>query len=336
MTERFDDNASAGMDYGDDDSPRVTRPDIQETAAALREQRDYTQPTIAYGLSGLSEEESALITQVWAALEEGYRLSVTQALQDVGESNAELDYSAFAQIALHDTDADVRAVAIELCWSDRSLATMDTLIAHATSDDSAQVRAAAMSALGAFILAGELDELPHEETVRAEEAAIAMLERADESIDVRRRALEAISNCSRDMVTGAIRRAYRSGDPRMQVSALFAMGRSCDDEWSPQVLAALNHDDPEFRYEAARAAGELELEEAVQPLSRLVFDDDVDVRDAAIWSLGEIGGKEALRTLNLVLEDARARRQHDLIEAVEDAIASASLNGGDLYMMRFD
>lgn len=336
MTERYDDDDSLGMESIEDDEPRAARPAIEETAAALTEQRDPAQSLIAYGLSGLSDEEAAVIAPLWESLEDGYRASVVHALLEVGESNFELDYGAFARIALNDEDADVRTAAIELVWSDRSLEMMDVLIAHAQRDPSTLVRAAALSALGAFILAGELEELPHSETLRAEDAAIAMLEKPDESIDVRRRALEAISNSSREMVSSAIRKAYRSGDQRMQVSALFAMGRSCDDEWSPQVLAALSHDDPEFRYEAARAAGELALEEAVQPLSRLVFDEDVDVRDTAIWSLGEIGGREAVRILNTVMEDARARRQLDLIEAVEDAIASANLNGGDLYMMRLE
>ena len=335
MTDQYDDDAP-DMEAFDEEQPSAPRPAIEEIAAALSEQRDPAQSVIAYGLSGLSSDEALVIAPLWVSLEEGYRTSVAHALLEVGESNFELDYGGFARIALDDEDADVRVAAIELTWNDRTLEMMDLLITHALRDPSALVRAAALSALGAFILAGELDELPHSETMRAEDAAIAMLEKADESTDVRRRALEAISNSSRDMVAPAIRRAYRSGDPRMQVSALFAMGRSCDDEWSPQVLAALSHDDPEFRYEAARAAGELALDEAVQPLSKLVFDEDVDVRDTAIWSLGEIGGREALRILNTAMADARARRQPDLIEAVEDAIASANLNGGDLYMMRLE
>jgi len=155
-------------------------------------------------------------------------------------------------------------------------------------------------------------------------------------VEVRRRALESLANSSHDLVATAIAEAYDSEDQRLQISALFAMGRSCDERWSEIVLAELDNEDAEFRYEAARAAGELEIEEAIPALSRFVFDDDVDVRDVAIWSLGEIGGKEAVRILNLLANDAKLNRDRDLAEAIEDALAIAELGGSNLYMMRLD
>ncbi len=89
----------------------------------------------------------------------------------------------------------------------------------------------------------------------------------------------------------------------MQVSAVFSMGRSGEEQWAPQVLAELESPEPELRYEAALAAGELELLEALPMLSLLAeHEEDRAVREAAIEALGAIGGPEAERVLLRLLD----------------------------------
>jgi HEAT repeat protein len=88
----------------------------------------------------------------------------------------------------------------------------------------------------------------------------------------------------------------------MQVSAIFAMGRSADKIWGPQVCAELRSLAPEIRFEAARAAGELELAEAVTDLVELTQDIDPQVGEAAIWSLSQVGGDQARQALVELLE----------------------------------
>jgi HEAT repeat protein len=122
----------------------------------------------------------------------------------------------------------------------------------------------------------------------------------------------------------------------MQISAVFAMGRTYDEQWGDYVRQQLDSEDPEMRYEAARAAGELELEDAVPGLARLALDSDREIKEVAIWSLGEIGSREATRVLERLATEAKRLGDDDLLEAIEDALASASLGGGSLYLMRFD
>ncbi len=88
---------------------------------------------------------------------------------------------------------------------------------------------------------------------------------------------------------------------------------------------ALQSDDPEMRYEAARAAGELMIEDAIKHLRKLVLDDDREVKEVAIWSLGEIGGSEATRILQRLANDAENSDDEELIEAIEDALGSATM-----------
>jgi hypothetical protein len=86
-----------------------------------------------------------------------------------------------------------------------------------------------------------------------------------------------------------------------------------------------------MRYEAARASGELALDDALPKLSRMVYDPDREVKEVAIWSLGEIGGSESTRILQTLLDDPQyIADDDDLAEAIEDALVSASMPGGDL------
>jgi hypothetical protein len=312
------------------------QPDFNTALDALKtSDKSASDATILYGLSGLEAQDIERLRPVWETLPAPYRRKLMRTLVEVNETNFELDYGTFARFGLADSDPGVRQAAIEVLWEDESLELMQRLIGIAETDEAREVRAAATSALGRFILGGELGELPETETVKAQDAVIGILNNPAEDVDVRRRALESIANCGHGMVQKAIQSAYNGDDRRMQISAVFAMGRTCDDRWSDLVIHELDSDDAEMRYEAARAAGELELEEAVPHLSRLAFDRDVEIKDVAIWSLGAIGGKEAVRVLNLLARDARATGDHDLVVAIEEALGNATLGGTDaLYLMR--
>src|SRR5690606_29060201 len=309
---------------------RSPKPEISETIAALQmlraaEGQAPVSATIYYGLSGLTSEELAEIMPVWQALADDERRRIIRFMVDVGEVNFDLDYVEFGNAALQDPDAEVREAAIELLFDDMSIEHMDRLLELAQWDEAPSVRAAAVGALGRFILAGEYEEIPASAATRAEEVAISLWSNDSEDVDVRRRALEAIANSSHEIVPEAIEEAYQSFETRMRVSALFAMGRTNDRMWSEYVMRELNSDDPEMRYEAARAAGELSLRKAVQSLIRLASGSDREIAEVAIWSLGEIGGEQAKRALSMLAQQAEQAEDDELVEAVEDALASAEL-----------
>ncbi len=318
------------LDYHDEEIQQRPEPTLIETLEALKAGEDGTiSATVFYGLSGLTAADLPQVEAVWDTLAADYRGKVMRRLVDVSEANFELDYRTIGLFVLNDPNAEVRHAAIDVLWEDQSLELMSHLIDHALRDEAFEVRAAAASALGRFILLGELGELPESETVRAQDAVITLLNNDQEQVEVRRRALEAIANCSHDIVEPAISQAYRSAEHQMQVSALFAMGRSCDNErWSKIVLKEMQSTDAEMRFEAARAAGELELADAVPLLARLVEGSDREIKEVAIWSLGEIGGKKAMRILNRLAEEAD---DDEMMSAIEDAMGNASLVDGELF-----
>lgn len=326
------------MDFGDDVKPQ-DKPDLDATIAALRAQEDGALAAILYrGLSDLSAGDINRLKAVWAVLSPEYRRKVIRELAEASEFNFELDYRALGFLGLDDDDAGVREAAIDALWIDESPELMARLLNLAQWDESTTVRAAATSELGRFLLLGEYGDIPENKAVQAQDVIVGLLTDDQEDLEVRRRALEAIANSSHEIVTEAIEEAYQSDERLMRVSAVFAMGRTNDARWGANILREMGSPDPEIRYEAARAAGEVGLAEAVPLLGRLATENDRETQEAAVWSLGEIGGREAMRILSALAERAEDSGDDDLIEAIDDAIAEASMIGGefDFDLLDFD
>lgn len=319
-------------DDGLDITP-TTKPSIDEVVSALQQEdaeREHVSAVTYYGLSDLDDVALRAFEPVWNNLPADYKRRIITELAEASEVNFEFNYETLGYLALDDPDAGVRSAAIDLLWINESLDLMSRLIDLAENDDSSEVRARATSELGRFILLGEYEEIPEAEAVRVQDVVINLLNDEVEDIQVRRRALEAISNSSLDFVNQAIQEAYESDEHLMRVSAVYAMGRSYDATWNETVVREMRNDDPEIRYEAARAAGELEIEEAVTLLGKIAVADEREIKQVAIWSLGEIGGSQAMRLLTALAEDAEEAEDEDLKEAIEDAIGYASMVGSDI------
>jgi HEAT repeat protein len=87
-----------------------------------------------------------------------------------------------------------------------------------------------------------------------------------------------------------------------------------------------------MRYEAARACGELELAGAVPKLSQMTADLDLEVKLAAVWSLGQIGGPEARRVLDICVEMG----DEALREAAQDALSEIDYMEENLDLVLYD
>jgi len=76
--------------------------------------------------------------------------------------------------------------------------------------------------------------------------------------------------------------------------------------------------DPDFRIEAAIAAGAIGSEDALDGLALLLEDDEDEVIAAAIEAMGEIGGQEAKRMLEELAEVAPEELQEAILAALEE------------------
>lgn len=303
-------------------------------ARALNVVRDPEAPITADTLYSLSDLAGPRLTEfqtLWQTLPVERKRNLIHTLVETAETNFEMDYSSIIHPALGDADMEVRLAAVEGVLEDSPRAVVEQLMQLAQDDPFSEVRAAAASALGVFILQGELEERDQALVTRLQDTVLALHRNPNEPLDVRRRALEAISNCGREGVKELIREAYYADELPMRVSSLFAMGRSCDNAWTPQVVEELGSPEPELRFEAARAAGELELRPALRQLIEMAFnDDDREVQEMAIWSLGEIGGTEVDTVLSDLAALADENGDDALAEVIADAQAAAVLSGEEL------
>ncbi len=287
---------------------------------------------VVRSLSNLHPSLVMAMVPVWVKLENEVRRDVMQALAELGASDFETDYTLVGMMALDDEDAEVRRLAIEVTSFIEERPYMDTLFEIAQNDTSDDVRAAALKALGAFILRSELGTMAENATVAVVEYLLAVLRNGREDSEVRARALESICYSSHEAVNGEIERAYHGDDSRMKTSSIFAMGASGDDQWADFILHELERGSAENRFEAARAAGELMLQEAVRPLSQLMFGEDSEIVREAVWALGEIGGKEAARVLQALLEQVESEEEDDdFIDLIEDALDNANAAAGAAF-----
>lgn len=283
-------------------------------------------PTVLYGLSDLTQDQVVSLKPIWVTLDATYRRVLMQMLVDAMETNFELDYTAFGLATLSDTDAGVRQAAIEVLGENHSLQLLRQLIHMARQDSHTQVRAEATRALGRYIQASELGDIDAELGHEVEQIVHGLL--TDTSEEVQLSALESIAHCSRLDVSSNIQSAYESQDLEKQVSALIAMGHTCDKRWEQIVLDELNSRDLPLRREAAQAAGEIQLASAVPALAQMLANDEREAQERAIWALGEIASRQAVRVLEAAGEVAENAEDEDLLALIDDALGNASLLSG--------
>jgi hypothetical protein len=142
--------------------------------------------------------------------------------------------------------------------------------------------------------------------------------------EVRRRILEAAGRAPDDWHTKAIRQAYESGDREWILTAVFVM------RWvrgfEPEILEALESDDPDIHFEAVSAAGGWGLEAAWPHVVALVNDPATPkpLLLAAIEAVGNIRPNEAEETLAGLLDVG----DEEVKEAAEEAIAVSNALAG--------
>jgi len=292
---------------------------------ALGENRRPDRASLYY-LSSLDAEETEQVREVWSGLSEDVRRGLTSQMVKMAEADFTLDFDAVFRVAMEDESAEVRRIAIEGLWEDQDVRLVPRLAERLRADESAAVRAAAAESLGRFVLLGELEKIRPKPRRIAYKALIEAFQQRAEDLEVQRRALESLAYVCNETVIAAIREAYTSPQEKLRISAVFAMGRSADTRWEQEVQEELFNINPEMRYEAARACGELQLSEAVLRLEDLTEDTDAEVQEAAIWALGQIGGDKA----HEILERYRRGGDEALRKAAEAALEAFEFLHGDL------
>ncbi|MCG8350220.1 MAG: HEAT repeat domain-containing protein [Chloroflexales bacterium] len=284
---------------------------------------DISKPLTMRGLKTLSNLDDGQIATLWDQWQQipgERRLEIVQALNQLAEDNIDLDFRQLLLTLLDDRDSAVRAAAINGLWEDERSWTLHRLF-DLLHDPTGEVRAAATLGLSRFAYRAEVGELPEDD---AQKVCTVLLELAgdpEQPLEVRRRAVEGLGYfCNSQESQVEIGRAYAHPEQLMRESAIAAMGRSMRSVWFPYIVRELHSISPALRYEAARAVGELgeEGQQLVSPLLPLVDDEDVEVSQAAIWALGQVGGPHAQRVLQRLARSRDDARRQAALEALDE------------------
>jgi HEAT repeat protein len=283
------------------------------------------------------------------------KIQYLQSLLDDEEMS--LDVFPVLALLVEDEDPEVRKLAVTGLWDHPRSEMIDRLCELVRRDPSQEVRSKAVVTLGRFIYEGDeydlvdddlawvdgdeetpVEQLSKQDFQRVKDFLMDIIRDDHQPSETRRFAVEAISFSNTPEVREVIAQAYAQVDPKMKVSAIFAMGRSGDRAWSGILLQELESPVRELQFEATRAVGEAGLVAASSSLKRLAESDDLDLKLEAVWSLGRTGGPGVHRFLTESAqsddEDVRevaeaALEELELTEAAEDDLDEAG-PGGDV------
>ena len=277
-------------------------------------------------VSGLSSAETAEFKTEWRSVPPTRKQDIVGKLVELCEDNIELDFSGVFRVCLEDADEDVREKATQGLWECDDRAIIRPLIDLLHNDESAKVRAAAGMSLGKFSAMAQNGKLLPRDAERILEALMAVIDGKEADLEVRRRAIEAVSYFDFPKRVDIIRGAYDSGDPKLLQSAIYAMGQSSNTQWLPNVLMEMDHELAAIRYEAANACGQIGDESTVPHLIQLLQDEDTQVQLAGVKALGAIGGALAIRALQQCLK----MEEETLVEAAKETLSSMEFDDDPL------
>ncbi len=299
-------------------APETPNTPFEDALENLQDADELLMPLLVYHLSDMEGEKIRQFEEAWENVPIERKRALLEEMEQLVEENYLLSYEAVSCIGIHDDDPHTRFLAARSFYIYETVEMIPTLLNLLENDPDRDVRAACASSLGKFTYLGEIEEICPQ---RYKDIVACLIKtvRGNEPKKVRRHALEALGYVTHKDVPPLIENAYGRDDVDWQVSALFAMGRSYDRRWKAKVLRMLDHQHPKIRLEAARAAGEIHIKEAIPDLIELL--DDEETRSTAIWALSQVGGQDEERLLQQILDKTRDSKEARYIQDALDNLA---------------
>jgi HEAT repeat protein len=287
--------------------------------------------------SDLSTADLAYVKKTWEKIPTERRFVLMHSLIDLLKNDNLVNFNDLARFVLGDTDPRCRRAAVELLWDSEDPRLVGIFTRMMQSDADPDVRQAAVVALGQYVYMGDLEELPAEVYEKLTDNLLAVCQ-GDDTIEIRRHALESLGYSSREEVNTLIEKNLKSDIVLWKVSAMVAIGRSSNERWIPAVIVGLNHPNVEVQFEAVRAAGELQLEESRDNLLELIDNPDTpdETLTAAIWSLSQIGGEGTREALLAMLEKAEDAETVGFIEEALENLDFIEMTSKQLELFELD
>ncbi len=267
-----------------------------------------------YYLTDLSPEDLETFYEIWPEIEPERRRIIIRHLVDITEESYHVDFSDLFAHCLSDPSSEVRKAALDGLWDSERVSLIGSILEICRNDPDDEVKRLAVATLGHYVLLGEWEVIQPKHTRPIIDLLMEILEETDSNQKIWRAALESVASATHARVADHIEDAYDSGDTKLQISAIYAMGQTADTRWLPIILDETQSHLVEMRIEAARAAGAIGSSDAISQLSDLIDDEDLEVKMAAINAIGEIGSDVGRKILMDLLDDPYEEELHPIIE----------------------
>jgi HEAT repeat protein len=300
---------------------KISNPQLDAVLKALLDNSQLFPEKLLPFFSDIYPDDLEEIKKIWPKIALDRRISLLAELEGLMEADTMLSCDGLAKFALSDDFPEVRGNAILLLSECDDPKLVFLLIEMLQNDDSDLVQISAAAALGKFVLLGELEEIPHKITDQTIKALTAKLNMKP-SKELHQELMKSLAYSSSPEIEPMIKAAFMSPDLSWRLAAIISMGRSADETWEKPVLQMIQSDNPEFKNEAVRAAGELGLTSARAMLFQILEDEvnDVELRSSAIWALSKIGGDTVKSELLRLLDDALDDEEAEVIELAIESL----------------
>jgi hypothetical protein len=298
-----------------------SKPPIFRDALGILHSNKNLARSVLQAFNDLDDVQIAQLKKTWTTLSPERRILFASKLRDLNEEEFEFDFRTIFYFLLTDEIDEVRLASVEGLYDDTHIRLIDPYVTMLREDPSTYVRAAVATALGNFMMLGELEEIPQRRRDQVYSALMGAIAFTPHNSVLYARLIESIGYVTNEETVRLIREAAASENETLRLSALSAIANSNDAMYQDIARANLHSDSVEIRLEAVRACGSIEAAEAIPELAKLISDPELDVRLSAIEALLEIGTDDAKAALRL----ASHSKDQDVASAAEDALDELDL-----------
>jgi len=269
--------------------------------------------------SDISYDDLKKVKKVWSKVTQQRKVSLLQELENLMRIDTLISCDDFGVFALDDEDPVIKSQAINLLWEcvDQNLATrfMSLLL----EDKDPALSASAASGLGKFVLLGELDEIPQDLSKKIQNTLVEKYVSTSDQ-QLKQSILESLGYISSPQINDFITEAIKRPEKEWVLSALFAISRSANENWSKIILKKLDDLDPDVQLEAIKAAGELEIADAKETIIELLESSspEEEIHLQAIWSLSMIGGNDVQVLFQKMIDSSDSEKEAAMLEMAMD------------------
>ena len=301
------------------------RTKMEKMLRTVREEPEKAFEKFAHVLSDLSPEHLAELRAALSGLETEKRIAFFEQMIRTDLKYLEYDFTPIAEIGLDDENGEIRTVSIRMLGYEDSREIGRKLLRAAVNDPEPKARIAAIDILGQYMMEAEFGErIPV-----SEKALIDTLDKLmdDENPGIRLAAMVAYAVSETDRVKEKISNCFQRNQREDLIAALNAARISLSDDWNRSVLKHIRHSDEDVCLEAIRAAGALQLREALPALYEIIsrFDSiSPELLLTVTNAIAEIGDEGSLDVLE-VLGEAAVDMDDEITDTIDDCIDTLNM-----------